>query len=76
MNEPNEDESFKILQRKADAFFVLKRIVHVTLKNDRWKRGTIIDVGADFLIMEERLEGQIPVFFLEIKDIDAFRGDK
>jgi hypothetical protein len=27
-------------------------------------------------MLEERLEGLVPVFFLEIKEIDAYRGER
>ena len=76
MNDTNEDNSFLILQKKANAFHVLGKVVHISLHNDRWKRGTITEVSSDFIMLEERLEGLVPVFFLEIKEIDAYRGER
>ena len=59
----NGDE---LLQKKAESFRTLTRVVHIPYKNGSWKRGTILSVHADFFILSERLEGEMPVFFLEM----------
>lgn len=68
----NDDEKV-ILLKKAQTFREHGKIVHVKYKNGIWKRGIITLVSRDFFFMQERLEGEVAVFFLEIKDIELFR---
>lgn len=58
-----------IIQKKADAFCVLKEKVHITYNTGHWARGIILEVGSEFFILDETLEGRIPIFFQEIKNI-------
>lgn len=71
MNEEYEDVT--LLQQKANLFFKNKQKVHLSFKKDYWKRGYIKEVSADFFILDESLEGELPVFFLELKDIQLFK---
>lgn len=58
--------------------------VHLTFKDGKWENGYIEEVGADYLILKflknEAVErwgvDKKPFFFIEIKDIDKFRGWK
>lgn len=74
MNRKKDTEAQEILllQKKASAFHQTDTLVHIPYKRGYWKRGKILKVNADFFILEERLEGQMPVFFIEIKDIQIF----
>ena len=71
-----KDEDLILLQKKADAYFVLGEIVHITFTRGNWKRGIIKEVSADFFILDERVEGKIPIFFQEIEAIEKFREVK
>lgn len=66
----NEQEI--LLHKKADAYLVLGNAVHVKFKQGHWKRGIIKEVREDFFIIDERLEGQMPIFFQEIISIEKF----
>lgn len=67
---PNED--VLNLQKKAEAFAKLGTIVHIPFKNGSWKRGRILKVGADFFLLNERKEGEQPVFYFDITDIKVY----
>lgn len=58
-----------VLQKKADAFWLLKEKVHISYNSGHWARGIILEVGSEFFILDEVLEGRQPVFFSEIKEI-------
>lgn len=66
------DDTRTILQKKADAYYLLKEKVHVTLKTGHWLNGLIIEISADFFIVDETLQGKTPVFFQEIKSIEKY----
>lgn len=78
MDEKKEDFSFLIptWKKKATYFKDNNTEVFIKLVNGEWKAGFINDIGEECLIMDERLEGNTPVFFMEIKDISARRKDK
>lgn len=70
------DDKRTMLQKKADAFYVLKEKVHVSYISGHWARGLIVEISSDFFILDENLEGKIPIFFQEIKDISKFTPRK
>ena len=62
----------EILENKANFFMKRNERVHISYKNGGWKRGYITGINSDFIMIDETLEGTIPVFFIEIKDIDKY----
>lgn len=59
------------IKKKADAYWLLKEIVHVKL-NYGWKRGLILEIKQDYLILDERKEGKQIIFYNDIRDITKF----
>ena len=70
-DETNNDE---ILKKKAQVFYSIKKLIHISYKNGSWKRGTIEEISEDFFLLNERREGLLPVFFKEIIEIDVFKS--
>lgn len=70
MNEKEEDKIF--LQKKANAYLVLGEKVHISYKSGYWKRGIIKEVNEDFFLLDESLEGLLPVFYKEIVRIEKY----
>ena len=68
----NDNDTIIILQKRIQAYADLKIRVHITLKSGLWKRGFIKNVGAEFFILEESLQGEMPIFFQEIEKIDKY----
>ena len=67
------DEEVKVLKGKVEYFFKDAKAIHITFKKGYWKNGYIREIGADFFIIHELVEGKMPVFFLEVKEITEFR---
>lgn len=65
-----------VLCRKAQEFLKLKIPVHISFKQNFWKRGIITEVKSDFFILDETIEGTMPIFFQEIKEIKKFHRTK
>ena len=68
MTEVNEE----LLKQKVNAYYKSGTIVHISFKKGYWKRGMILELSSDFFMLQERLEGEMPVFFSEIEDIAKF----
>ena len=64
---------YELLRKKADAYWLLKKKVHVSYKNGIWKRGMIKEVRADLFLIDESLDGEMPIFFQEIKSIEPYK---
>lgn len=67
-----QDEHSELMKQKANYFFKNIDAIHLTYKNGSWLNGRILEIGADFLIVNDFIKGNVPVFFLEIKEIIAF----
>ena len=76
MNDEKIDDARTIIQKKADAFWVLKEKVHISLTNGNWKRWIIKDIKSDFFILDESLEGNQPIFFVEVRSIEKYTPKK
>lgn len=77
MEEVNVNDDVKALQQKVDLFFKQGRAVHLKFKKGYWKNGHIIEnSSADFFMLNEFVEGERPVFYLELDDVSEFKEVK
>ena len=61
--------------KKITYYFEGKIIVHVETSN-RFYNGLIIEIiGEDFIILHDRIIGDTPIYFSEIKLIEKFKDD-
>ncbi len=60
------------IKKKAQVFFDNSISVHVQKKSGEWLNGYISEVSSDFFMLNERLKGDLPVFFLEIESIEKY----
>lgn len=65
MNEEN-------VKLKAKTFFDHKIEVHITQNDGAWKNGKIKKIFDTYLMLDERIEGEMPIFFTEIKNMVKF----
>ena len=57
-------------RKKAEFYKNQNLIVHITKKNNWWHNGIIKKINDDFLILVDEKEGELPIFFLEIVEIE------
>ena len=46
--------------------------VHITKHDKEWMNGFIIEVGADFLVLNEFKKHEVVIFFKEILNVETF----
>ena len=63
-----------VLKSKVKYFFDSQIPVHVTYQRGYWKNGKIKEIGTDFFLIDEFLEGERVVFLLEIEDIVEYKS--
>ena len=70
--EVNDDVSN--LTKKALYFMKEKITVHIKLKNNFFYNGLILEVAEnEFLLLMDRVNGETPIFFSEMRAIDVWR---
>jgi len=57
-------------RKKAEFFYNRKIEVHITKFNNWFHNGKIIEIKKDFLILDDEKEGEMPIFFTEIFEIE------
>lgn len=67
------DERKLALQQKADYFFKANKAIHIKFLKGYFLNGYIKEISADFFILDEFVEGEIPCFFLQIDEIDLYK---
>lgn len=65
-----------ILLQKAEAYFILGEVVHVTYKTGHWVNGIVKRVSSDFFMFDELEDGLIPIFYKEISSITKYTPKK
>lgn len=71
----NEEEK-KINEKRAYYFYRENIPVHIRDKKNYQYNGFIVEFSADFFILNDRLIGEMPIFFQEIKKIERFKEKK
>ena len=67
-----ENENEMINEKISQVYFEKKIPVHITKKDGEWLNGLISEVNSDFLMIKEFKKGEIPVFFLQIQEIERY----
>jgi len=61
------------MKRKAKFFFENKITIHIDTSNRRFYNGLIIEFHEDFILVNDRILGETPIYFSEISFIERFR---
>ena len=65
-----DNETKQTMEKKAYFYKDNEIPVHVTKKNGWFHNGIIIDVKYDFFIIVDEKDGAMPIFFLEVVEIE------
>ena len=64
------------IRRKAEFFKGKNIAVHISKKNHWFHNGFIKEINKDFLILTDEIEGEMPIFFIEIIEIQKREEEK
>lgn len=68
------DEGNEIILRQVKYFKKSGQSVHVQLKDGRFRNGVILEHEGDMILVEDKMLGATPIYFLEIRFIEKERG--
>jgi hypothetical protein len=60
-------------KRKIELFFEHKINVHIETIDGRFNNGLILELGSDFLLMQERILGQTFILFSQIVLVEPYK---
>lgn len=63
------------LQKRASVLKDTSKPVHLVLKNGTWLNGYILKTYDDYFMILDREDGEVPVFFVDVKIFEVFNGD-
>lgn len=66
---------YELIKKKVNYFLEYQRPVHIRFKKNYWKNGIIKEMEKDFFMLDEKMEGLMPVFYLEVLDIEEYTED-
>lgn len=67
------DEGTKLLLKQILYFKDKGESVHVQLKDGRFRNGKILEQSGDLIIVDDKMLGAVPIYFLEIKFVEKER---
>lgn len=71
-----DDKKTQLMKKKIQYFFDLGKKIHIILQNRQFLNGSIKEIRTDFILLEEDLNGEMPVFFLEMWNVEAYEPIK
>ena len=62
-------------ETKFEFYFTNEAMVHVNCKSGRFYNGTILEINKvkKYIILKDRVVGELPIMFEEIISIDPFK---
>lgn len=64
------------IRSRSQAFFETKSFVHISTFKDVFYNGYVKEMSSDFMIFTDRLNGDVLIFFREVKGIEFFKEVK
>ncbi len=69
MNELNE-----AVKKQAEYFYKDGTCVHINMNQEGvFYNGDISEISDDFIILVDRMLGELPIFFIQIKSIEPYK---
>lgn len=65
-----KNEEDELMRNKMQVFFDKKIPVHINLKNRTFYNGLITEMSSDFCILNDRVLGELPVFFMQVYEVE------
>ncbi len=67
-----KDEIRKLNEEKIKEAKENSTKLHLILKDKTWRNGYVKEIKADFFIFEDSINGQEPIFFLELNKVEPY----
>ena len=66
----------EVVKKKVNYFYEKKIPVHIEKNNGFVNNGLILELAGDMIILDDLKNGAMPIYFIEIKEIEPKRENK
>jgi hypothetical protein len=66
----------ELIKRKVEYYYKTNRKVHITLNNKAVRNGIIKNTSALLFILDDKVNGEIPIFFQEVYDVEPYKEER
>lgn len=70
------EDTKELMQKKARYFFENKIKIHLKKKNGYIHNGLILELEGDLMILDDKKNGAMPIYFLEIFEIEKMEKEE
>ena len=64
-----------MIKKRVEIFLDKEIPAHIILNDDTWLNGYVLNIYDDYFDFLDRKQGDRPVFFVDIRLFDFFKGD-
>jgi len=61
-------DEINLIKEKIKFFFSNKITIHISLKNDYWYNGDILEISKEYFLFNDKKMGKRLIFYTELKD--------
>jgi len=72
--EMEKEERLDLIRKRTEFFFNKKTTVFVKRFDNQFYGGLIIEIHEEFIVLHDRLIGEVPIYFKEISAIEPFKN--
>jgi len=69
-------ETNELIKKKLEYFYKNQTKIHIKKKNNYFHNGKILELAGDLIIFDDEKTGAMPIYFLEIFEIEKRKGHK
>ena len=66
------NENLGINEEKINEAYSNHIKIHIVLRDGSWRNGYIKELGGGFFIITDSVNGDEPIFLIELKDVEPF----
>ena len=66
------NDTIDTIKEKINSAFINTTKLHIVLKDKFWRNGFVVEQSADFFIFDDVIQGQEPIFFLEVAKVEPY----
>ena len=70
-----DDNKTLNIEKIKEAYYKSIKL-HLVLKNKDWRNGYVKELSADFFVFRDDVNGEQPIFFLELHKVEPYLKEK
>lgn len=64
-----------LIKKRVEIFLKDNIPAHIVSKENSWFNGYVLEIFEEHFFFLDRVEGKVPIFFVDVRIFDFFEGD-